>query len=136
MTMIDYCDLVIVGSLLFKEYPSTIVYSYKNNRPYIVEWIDVSDSGVDKFFLYEVSKGNLKEYIDRKISHHELIQLALNGIAVFFEDKIGCPENILITDVKLIEEGYLPLFESYFDKNDSADLEKIILHFELDKILI
>ncbi len=131
--MIKPCDLSFVGSILFKEYPSTLVYSYKNKSPYIVEWVDISDNGVDKYFIYNTSKDNLKKYFDRKISHKELILSAENGIVVFFEGKIEHPKNISMSGIEFINKEYLPSQESFFEKNDSDDIDKIISYFELNK---
>ena len=64
-----YKDLSLVGALLFKEYPSTLVYSDKNKLPYVVEWVDVDDNGLDKFFIYQTTPIILKQYIENKISH-------------------------------------------------------------------
>lgn len=131
-------DLLLVGNILFKEYPSTIIYSFGENKdPYIVEWVDIDislGSSLDKYFIYKTSKDNLSKYFEKKISHRELILSCENGAVVFFDGELEQPENIKMDDVKLIKEDYLPSQKSFFDKNDTYDLDKIIYFFELNKI--
>lgn len=133
MTMIKK-DLLLVGNLLFKEYPSTIIYSFgKNKDIYIVEWVDIDlSSGVDKCFIYKTSKDNLSKYFEDKISHRELILGCENGTVVFFDGELEHPENVKMDDVKLINEDYLPSQKSFFDKKDTDDLDEIISFFELN----
>lgn len=129
--MTKQCNLHFVGNLLFKEYPSTIVYSHDNSRPFIVEWVDEDSDGVDVFFIYESTKEILKQYIEGEICHLELIKKAKNGITVFFNGTVEKPENRLMSDVMLINEDYLPSKKNYFDKGNSEDIDKIVSYFEL-----
>lgn len=128
-------DLLFVGNILFKEYPSTIVYSFgKNKDIYIVEWVDIDlNGGVDKYFIYKTSKDNLSKYFEKKISHRELILSCENGAVVFFDGELEQPENIKMDDVKLIKEDYMPSQKSFFDKNYTDDLDEIINFFELNQ---
>lgn len=136
MTMIKK-DLLLVGNLLFKEYPSTMIYSFSENKdPYIVEWVDIDislNSSIDKYFIYKTSKESLSKYFEKKISHRELILSCDNGTVVFFDGELEQPENIKMDDVNLIKEDYLPSQKSFFDKNDTDDLDEIISFFELNK---
>lgn len=127
-------DLLFIGNILFKEYPSTIIYSFGETKdPYIVEWVDIDlNSGIDKYFIYKTSKDYLSKYFENKISHKELILAAENGMAVFFDGELEQPENIRMTDVKLIEEYYLPSQNSFFDENDTDDLDFIETYFKLN----
>ena len=136
MTMIKK-DLLFVGNILFKEYPSTMIYSFGENKDtYIVEWVDIDISlecSLDKYFIYKTSKDNLSKYFEKKISHRELILSCDNGTVVFFDGELEQPENIKMDDVNLIKEDYLPSQKSFFDKNDTDDLDEIISFFELNK---
>ena len=130
-------DLLFVGNILFKEYPSTMIYSFGENKDtYIVEWVDIDislESSLDKYFIYKTSKDNLSKYFEKKISHRELILSCDNGTVVFFDGELEQPENIKMDDVNLIKEDYLPSQKSFFDKNDTDDLDEIISFFELNK---
>jgi hypothetical protein len=130
MLEMDFGKLNYVGTLLFKEYPSTVVYSSERKIPVIVEWIDVNDDDVDQFFLYETSIKSLKDYIDGKKTHLELIQTAINSNVWFFDNTIHEPRNIIKSKIKDIAKEYLPSSEAYFDNRDSTDTIEILNFFQ------
>jgi len=133
---LPFNNLSFVGNLLFKEYPSTVVYSDVNKSPFILEWVDVSETGLDKYFLYETSIDNLKRYLEKEISHYNLILEAKGGVAVFYDGSIEQPQNISVINIEFIDEDYLPSANTLFNKEDSEDLEEIYSYFSLRNYVV
>jgi len=128
----SFTDLFCVGALLFKEYPSTLVYADKNKIPHIVEWVDLDkETNANRYFIYKTSYDDLKKYIDHSISHFELILNATGGAVVFFDGSIEDASNFNILSIENIQSDYLPSPKSYFNYEDSEDIGEIIQYFNL-----
>ena len=130
---IPYKDLDLVGVLLFAVFPSTIVYKNDQDRPIIKEWVDCSeDNLIDRYFYYSVDKRHLKSFLDKEISHLDLINRADDGM-IFFQDiqKDKDPETITVSLAE-IPINYLPQGDFLFDFEDGVDTFDIIEAFDLD----
>lgn len=126
MQTIPYKDLSVVDILMFDEYPSTVVYSDRDDKVIIVEWVDVENE-IDKYFIYEVSHSDLEKFLNYKISHFDIVQLAVGGEVLFFEGMLEDPKNMHLMKIADINEDHLP------GKNiiDLLNVHKIANYFNL-----
>lgn len=123
-----------VGDLLFKEYPSTLVMTNDEGIPHIIEWVDVDEKGIDKYYIYRSSKGMLKQFVERIISHRELIKNNNEGFVFYFEGSFEKADTFQVVTVKNISNRHLPSITSYFDEDDSADIDSIVDFFNLEQV--
>src|ERR1700745_4341896 len=97
INQIPFKNIKLVGLLMFKEYPSTVVYSDDKGTPYILEWVDfISDINLDRYFIYESKNISLKRFIEKKATHFDLIHEARNGVVIFFDGSLEKATNISI----------------------------------------
>ncbi len=134
ITKFPYSDLSFVGNLLFKEYPSTMIYTDKLNTPFIVEWADFrNETKSNIYYIYKTSCDNLKKYLDKGLSHFDLIMNAEEDVTFLFTGSIENPTNIYLLNVNNILPSYLPSSNSYFTKEESEDISDVIKHFKLSE---
>jgi hypothetical protein len=128
--------LTFIGTLLFKEFPSTVIYSNKKGQPVILEWVDyIEEKKIDKYLLFTSSLTNLIDYIEGKISHFDLIKYAESDKIAVFEGSLDKPENSSILSFKEIPISLLPSKFSFFKLNESDDVEAILNHFQKRKLI-
>jgi rubrerythrin len=126
-----------VGTLLFHEFPSTTIFSSRDKKPIIKEWIDCNDDNtIDRFFIYETSCENLKLFLNGNLSHIDLFQSCSNKIGFIVDFQSS---NIL--DIKVISpfslpKDYLPNHDSYFEIDDGVDTGVVTEYFQLDNVEI
>lgn len=124
-----------IGVLLFKEFPSTVIYENGHESPCVLEWVDCSDDGrIDRYLIYATTREDLANYIFGRISHLELIMNANQNIAIVFDGTINRPENIVVVAPSCIPEDYLPNYDTHFDFSNGVETEKIISFFSLNSI--
>ena len=129
-------NLKSVGVLQFKEYPSTIIYSDKKGNPYIVEWVDLDEkTNTDIYFIYQTSVDNLKRYIDKIISHYDLMTTPEGGIVLKYYGELASAKSFMIISAESIPLKLLPTQGSFFNTKYSDDLDKINLCFNFLKHL-
>jgi hypothetical protein len=124
------------GTLLFHEYPSTIIYENHDKTPVIKEWVDCSDDQrIDRFFYFKTNLVLLKKFIEGQLSHQDLITSALDGLVVFEDYNIETKASIfLISPIKSIPSAYLPSHEFYYKPEDGVEASKIYNHFKLSEV--
>lgn len=123
-----------LGVLLFHEFPMTSVLTDNNGNPIIKEWIDASNDGkTDRYFYYKTSKQLLKQFIERKLSHQELIDNSLDGL-LYFQDvnDVKALSNFIISVIQLPPK-YKPTANYFMSEEDWVDTAEIFRHFELDE---
>jgi hypothetical protein len=124
-----------VGTLLFTQYPTTMIYADVEDNPIVKEWVDTSeDRQVDLFFFYKADKINLKRFIDGQISHIDLINSAKDGYVIFEhfqEDDVLSTTLVSLIEIPL---NYKPSSDFFFSKNDGVDTPEITQYFGLDKL--
>jgi hypothetical protein len=122
------------GTLLFHEYPTTVIFEDRNGNPIVREWVDYSDElKTDRYFYYYTDRISLKQYITGELPHIELIRKGVNGFVIFEDVKIDV-KNYSIVPTHEIPSLYLPEEDFYFDEIEGVDLGKIVSQFHLDKI--
>jgi hypothetical protein len=125
-----------VGTLLFEEYSTTVVYSDEDKNPVIREWADCSNDGLtDRFFFYKTSKLALLQFIQGTSSNKDFVLDAVNNAYHFVDirDKATISSFLIFKD-KFPKE-YLSEVDYRFSDADGVDLEKIKSYFELEAIL-
>lgn len=123
----------LVGVLLFHEYPTTIVYSLENKRPVIKEWVDCNeDNSIDRYFIYEITREILKDFLDGIINHQEMITSGLMHIGYLVDQKNSRLETIKVVSPLDLPFEYIPNHDSYFDIDEGVDTQKIITEFDLE----
>ena len=126
-----------VGTLLFAEYPTTLIYADEKKNPIIKEWVDCSDDGkINRYFIYRVTNRHFKKYIDGSLTHLELIKNSTENYIIFQDiENDNVQSNILIS-IDLIPAEYKPSHDFVFDLKDSVDLDIIAQYFDLDNLEI
>jgi hypothetical protein len=122
----------LVGTLLFAEFPTTIVYVGQEGVPIMKEWVDCSDEGdIDRYFYYKTSKYFLKNFIAGKLSHQDLILNATDGLLYFQDIKNGEPLLNFIISSNHLPSSYKPSGDFFLHKNDGVEVERIETYFNL-----
>jgi len=125
-----------VGTLLFEEYSTTVVYRDEDKNPVIREWADCSNNGlVDRFFYFKTSKLYLWQFIKGTTSNKDFISNAINNAYHFVDVKQKEVIASLLVFKDKFPNEYLSEVEYRFNDADGVDLEKIRTYFELDKII-
>lgn len=123
-----------VEDLIYFEGPLMSVYSDKNSMPFIVDWAD-SDSEINRWMIYQVERKSLAQYINREISHFQLLNSPANDI-IFIVDKKEKEfvENCIICTSNKLPYEYLPQNDIFFEQDDFIDIDKVISFFKLDEL--
>lgn len=127
----------LVGTLLFEEFPSTIVFCDNENNPIIKEWVDCTESGdTNRYFYFRTTRLFLKNFINGTMSHQDLILNSLDGL-LYFQDiqQSNSIDNFVISS-KQLPKQYRPSSDFYFDINDGVDVTQVYTFFNLDNVLI
>ncbi|MCR9011974.1 hypothetical protein [Gabonibacter chumensis] len=122
-------NLKFVGILMFQEFPSTCVLQDEAGNPWIQEWIDITEEGIDQFILFRTSKVNLNQFIKGQLSHLDFIS---RNFCFSFEGTFDNIHNIQI--VNKLPFNKLPKQNTYFNSQNGVDLNIIINTFSLDSI--
>jgi hypothetical protein len=124
-----------IGTVLFAEFPTTVLFYDKNNDLIIKEWADCSDDGkTDRYFFYKTDKINVARFIENKITHLDLIRNSLDGL-VYFQDIIDNQNSdFMILSVNRIPNSYLPSSSFKLKKSDIVDYSAINDSLKLDDI--
>lgn len=123
----------LIGSLLFAEFSTTIVYVDTNGNPIIKEWVDCSDDGeIDRYFYYKTSKHYLKNFINGHFSQQDLIINSTDGF-LYFQDVRGTEiiSNLVLSSSHLPNQ-YKPSSNFYLNESDGVDTNTIYNFFNLD----
>ena len=121
-----------VGTLLFAEYPSTVVFTDYTGRPIIREWVDCSADGkVDRFFFFKTNSNNLSLFIKGLISHRHFVNIA-EGDLYYFEDVKSIDETVVERTLLIgsLPAKYYP-GKIYIIESDIIDLVQIVEKFNL-----
>ncbi|MBK8243737.1 MAG: hypothetical protein IPK88_09960 [Saprospiraceae bacterium] len=124
-----------IGTLLFAEFPTTMLYFDNNNDLIIKEWADCSDDGkLDRYFFYKTDILNVARFIDNKITHLDLIRNSLDGL-VYFQDHLDKEiSDFTILSVNKIPSSYLPSSSFKLKKTDIVDYSTINEKLKLNEI--
>lgn len=131
LTEFPFPNLELVGTLLYHEFPSTVVYADEFNNPIILEWIDCDDQNKDHYLIYESSKSQLQKLISGLISHRSFIKNSKNNFIVSFEGKLGNESNYKVVFFDQLPKEYLPDADVYFQQEEGVQLNKIVGFFKL-----
>lgn len=125
----------LVGTLLFKEFPITFVYSDSAGEPIMKEWVDVNDNGdVDRFFYYRTTKFLLKQFIEKKLSHQQLINSPVDGLLYFTDERQQTILTVFAIPPLQLPPDYKPDSNFYLKESDWVDVTSIDDYFELSKL--
>lgn len=125
----------MIGVLLYREFPSTIVFVDSEKNPIIKEWVDCSDDGkIDRYYFFKTSRFHLKEYISGNLAHIGLIESACDGF-LYFEDVTGkVTSNKTIISTRQLPFIYKPENDYYFEREEGVNTEEIEEYFNLKKV--
>jgi hypothetical protein len=124
-----------IGTILFAEYPTTIIFSDENREPIIQEWVDCSDDNlIDRYFYYQTDRLSLKHFFEGKLSHLDLINSSLDGYVVFQDFQGEKGSQCQLVSLRLIPSDYKPKANFIFDSKDGVDIEDIYTYFSLNNI--
>ncbi|MEQ8524351.1 hypothetical protein [Gracilimonas sp.] len=132
--VLPYSELVRVGTLLFEEFPSTVVYKSKDGFPIVREWLDCSDDGkTDRYYFFKTNNYLLLNFINGEISHRQLMLNPVDGFG-FFVDNGGEEDKVVIANKTEFPDDYLPRYDVYADRENIVDYEKILKEFNREKL--
>lgn len=124
-----------IGTMLFAEFPTTILHFDNTNSLVIKEWADCSDDGkIDRYFFYKTDKLNIARFLDNKISHLDLIRNSLDGLVYFQDHSIDEISDFTILSVNRIPNSYLPSASFKLNKADIVDFTTINEILKLEEI--
>lgn len=125
-------NIKLVGTVLFEEFGTTVIYSDNSNSVIVKEWVDCSSDGrIDRYFYYTTTKGDLKNFLTRNITHAELIKNALRGILFFEEVESARVLKRYLVYSDDLPAQYSPANDYLINEADVVDLEQIFNYFEL-----
>lgn len=128
-----FTNAKIVGTLLFAEFPSTIILA-DGGIPLIKEWVDCSDdNSTDIYFYYYSTKENLKMFLDGQLTHYDFCRESLNGLLYFQEIRESEVVKQYLTTITDIEDSYKPINEKIQDYN-WVEKDKIYEFFSLNDV--
>lgn len=130
--ILPFTNLVHLGDLVDILFPTTSVYNSSNNEPLVLEWADLEDENL--FYLYQTTPLNLKLYLEKRLSHFELIQNAVMGISYLFKGDIHSPSDITIVPVKNLPSSYFPDSDVFFEAQEAYEVDVIENNFNLSSI--
>lgn len=123
-----------IGTLLYAEYPTTVIYADDNEMPIVKEWLDC-EGNVDRYFACKTTKKELKKFINSKITLYELIKHCNNNIGFLIDEysdnKI---KTIQVVAPSQLPEKYVPSIDNYFEVDEGVDTDKIIDFFHLNEL--
>lgn len=92
---------------------------------YLFDWVD-SNENTNRWLIYKVKPEILFQFLAKKITYKTMFDW-LNEDNFYFADIIYS-ENIdyVIKRLKVLPKKYIPTKETFFDTEDSVDLDKII----------
>lgn len=124
-----------IGTLLYEEIPTTLIFIDDDNNPIVREWVDCSEDGkIDRYFYFKTDVYWLKRFIEAEISHQDFILNAIDGFA-YFQDKMK--ETVINNSILAINQlpnDYRSSSEFFLNKNDAIDLQQICEYFNLEKV--
>ena len=124
-----------IGTILFSEFPTTILYIDTNQNLLIKEWADCSDDGLtDRFFYYRTTKLNVARFFQNKQSHLDLIRNSEDGLVYFQDINSNNLSDLTILSANKIPNDYLPSSNFTLSNKDIVDLEKINKFLDIDNI--
>lgn len=118
-------NLEEIGLVLFHEFPATTIYKTPDYKSILVEWIDCSAQGQDRFIAYESLNTDLTQYLDGKLSHFNLIKLAVREQIVVFEGSLSTIINPRLVAFNDLPIDCLPDQDVFLDKSDIVEYKKI-----------
>ena len=124
---IDFKDhLLKVGDIINLEGPMLSLFQDSRNKElYLFDWAD-SNENTNRWLIYKAKADILFQFLARKITYKKMFDL-LNEGTFYFAD-IAYSENIdyVIKRLKVLPNKYIPTKETFFDSEDSVDLDKIV----------
>lgn len=127
-----FTDLEIIGTLLYPEFPSTIVYSNKQGDPFILEWLDCDSGDLNRYMLFRTDVELLNKFVSGRYSHKEFIKTSVREYVTVFDGTIKAPLNVHLLTFEQVPAEYLPEADVFFDRDDSFELTKVVEYFSLN----
>ena len=107
------------------EGPLLTLYENINNRHlYLIDWVD-RDSTSNRWLIYRCNPKMLTKFIDEEISHRELFisdETYCYVIDIDSNFKWNNPQKMAKSQ---LPEGYIPLKDTYFEKCDCPNYERL-----------
>ena len=119
-------SLVRLGDLAYFDGPLLVLFqNVRNGRLYLFDWVDRNEKS-NRWLIYRVTANILNNFINNKISHLELFN-STPGREYYIAD-IEKNQNYNESQLNLLAEvpqNYFPEKDSYFEKLDCNDFDKI-----------
>ena len=124
-----------IGTILFAEFHTTILYLDINQNLFIKEWADCSDDGlIDRFFYYKTTKLNVARFLKNKQTHLDLIRNSEDGLIYFQDITSNNNSDLTIISANKIPSDYLPSSNFKLKEQDIVDFVKINKFLDIESI--
>lgn len=124
-----------IGTILFAEFPTTILYLDINHNLVIKEWADCSDDGLtDRFFYFKTTKLNVARFLKNKQTHLDLIINSEDGLIYFQDITSNSISDLTIISANKIQNDYLPSSSFKLKEEYIVDFVKINRFLDIDNI--
>ena len=125
-------SFIRIGDIENFEGPLLTLFENTNKRLFLFDWID-NDDTFNRWLVYTPKAENILKYINKQLSHYELIMSVSNDFIIVEIDK-----NLQIHSAKKVSKNnlpstYLPDKDAVFDSTDCPHFEKtkVFLEFEI-----
>lgn len=123
------------ATLLFEEFPSTVIFETIDGAPIVREWVDCNAEGsLDRYFYFETTKAILRNFLEGELSHFDFINNAVNAF-VIFDDVEGSSHKYSIVTLRNLPDEYSPNPKFKFNAKDGVETDEISSKFNLDEPL-
>lgn len=120
-------NLFKVGDLVNYQGPLLSLFSNEKGELYLFDWSD-NDAQYNRWLVFRVRLNQLLQYLNKNISHHQLISTCLSDCiySVDMDNELNY-NNVIRLNADEIPEEYLPDKDVLHDDNECPHLDKIKL---------
>jgi hypothetical protein len=129
-------DLEWVGDLLFFNWPLISVYKDNSKKIYIRSWLEECNNTI-RYVFFNIEPYLLLSYINGDTPFVDVLLNPANNLYFITDiNSIEHYERTTVLSSSSIHPDYIPKIESYYDDEDSNDINSIISTFSLDALSI
>ncbi len=109
--------LIRVADVVNIEGPLLTLFLHANRQLYLMDWVD-RNTQANRWLLYRTNRVLLNRFLNREISHFDLLLSDESFVFKIDIDKNLSWQNIQQVAKKGLPKQYLPSNEVFFEKND------------------
>lgn len=113
-----------IGDLFYLYYSLRTLYRTDKGELYICAWVE-RDDVYSRWLLFKVTKENVLDYLDNKVSSLQLIKNAPSPFLCFDVDEHQNEHNIVACSFNDLPVSYLPKASAVFYEENAPDIKAI-----------